>query len=82
MFEEIQLIGSQERRILLHTRMRTLVRNSQVPQPGDLARRKFDLLLRQHHDWEFRKPPCGFYNCFGHLWARDDASGESIASVE
>lgn len=69
MFENIRLLGSDEQPIPLHTRMRNPVRNSQAPEPDARARRKFDLLLTQHRDWELRKPPCGFYNCFGHLWA-------------
>ena len=69
MFESVKLLGSDEYPIALDTRMRNGVHNCQAPPVDDQARQKFNLLLNRHRSWELRKPPCGFYNCFGHLWA-------------
>lgn len=71
MFEALRLIGSDEQGIPLNTRRNRPIGNAQAPETldGRLCR-KYDLLLAQHGDrWEQRKPPCGVYNCFGHVWA-------------
>ena len=69
MFEDLWLLGSQERDIPLYTRLRSRVRNSQAQEPDDRSLQKFDRLLAQHRRWELRKAACGTYNCFGHVWA-------------
>lgn len=82
MFEDLLLLSSPERDIPLYTRMRRPVRNSQSTEPDDLARRKFARLLERHGRWEFRKPPCGTYNCFGHVWASRRTAVYDQADIE
>ena len=69
MFELARLQGTPESPIPLATRLGTPVRNSRSPSPSERARSIFSLLLRKHPQWVLRKEPCGYYNCFGLVWA-------------
>lgn len=57
------------RSIVLHTRQATDIPNSQALEPDPQCIAVFNKLLQQHPNWLVRKPPCGVYNCAGHIWA-------------
>lgn len=69
MFELLRLGGTPERSIVVETRLRTSIPNSQAPEPDDRLRRVFARLVASHPAWEVRRAACGVYNCFGHVWA-------------
>lgn len=69
MFELLKFGGSAEAGIALETRQRTPIPNSQAPNVSSASLRKFQRLLQDHRDWRLRKPACGLYNCYGHIWA-------------
>lgn len=69
MFGGVGLIGQKPIELKLETRLRHHIANRQGPTPGQESFNQFQLMLKQHPDWEVRKQPCGIYNCFGHAWA-------------
>jgi hypothetical protein len=70
MFEELKLLGSTERSIVVETRKGTRIENLLELEPGDMERRRYQLLLdRCGQNWRERKPATGAYNCAGHVWA-------------
>jgi len=70
MFEELRLLGSTEKSIVVQTRMGTSVENLVELDPGETGRRRYDLLLERFGaNWWQRKPATGVYNCAGHVWA-------------
>lgn len=69
MLELLRLSGSEERGIVLETRRRSRVANSQAAEPDEHAIGVFGHLLTTHPNWKLRKQACGIYNCFGHVWA-------------
>jgi hypothetical protein len=70
MFDELRLLGSTERRIVVQTRRGTSLRNLVELEPGFPERQKYQLLLKRYGgNWIERKPPTGAYNCAGHVWA-------------
>lgn len=69
MFEFAALVGTPDVGIALETRKGHTIANSQSPEPSDQNRRVHASLLAKNPDWVERKPPCGVYNCFGHIWA-------------
>ncbi len=70
MFEYQKLLGSTERRIIVETKKTRSIDNSIALPPGE-----HELLRWQRNKkdlgrfWDERKPPCGEYNCAGHVWA-------------
>src|SRR6266540_6077546 len=80
MFDELQLVGSTEKSIVVEARRGSRVLND-IPAPaGEAGRRKYDAFRSTHgKGWVSRKPATDGYNCFGHLFAtrrtviRDDA---------
>jgi hypothetical protein len=68
MFEIARLVGTPPGKIILQTRVGRNVENSQPCEPDATLKAKYDL-LRRNRLWENRKPACGFYNCFGLVWA-------------
>ena len=81
MFENIQLIGMRERKIVLQTRMGNSIKNDQSAEPGEQDIRRFDHIFAEH-DWTLRKKPCGMYNCFGLIWAARRTSIYDLNGVE
>ena len=70
MFEELKLLGSTEKSIVVQTRMGTSLENLVELDPGETGRRRYDLLLKRFGaQWRQRKPATGVYNCAGHVWA-------------
>lgn len=69
MFELVRMLGSEEVSIVVETRERSRIPNSQAPAPDARAVAVFARLLQTHPTWELRKAACGYYNCFGHVWA-------------
>lgn len=69
MFQLLKLGGTPESGIALATRGGTPIPNCQAPNISSASIRKFRRLLQNHNLWHERKPPCGLYNCFGHVWA-------------
>jgi hypothetical protein len=70
MFEELRLLGSTERSIIVQTRMATSIENLIELSPGETERRRYDRLLERFGaNWRLRKPATGVYNCAGHVWA-------------
>ena len=70
MFEEVRLLGSTERQIVVQTHKGREVENHIEPEPGEQQRRKVKLLFKKYGaSWLKRKPACGVYNCAGHVWA-------------
>ena len=70
MFEELKLLGSTERSIVVQTRKGTSVENLIEADPGETGRRRYRLLLERFgQHWRERTPAIGVYNCAGHVWA-------------
>lgn len=69
MFETASIMGTLEIMIDLMTREGTPICNSQAPAPNEINKNKFRMLLDSHANWLLRKEPCGYYNCFGLVWA-------------
>lgn len=69
MFEFVELSGTPEKGIEVQTRLGNSIENSQAPHPSEKNIKLFKKLIEEHKKWICRKPPCGFYNCFGHVWA-------------
>ena len=70
MFEGLKLLGATERSIVVQTRKGTRIENLLELEPGDMERRRYQLLLdRFGRNWRERKPATGVYNCAGHVWA-------------
>jgi len=79
MFEELRLLGPTARSIVLHTHLSSPIKNEIALEPEDIDIRKYQYLLGKHPNWHPRKPPCGVYNCVGHVWAsRRTAVYESL----
>lgn len=68
MFENLRLLGTTERKIVLQTRLGNAVDNAQTAEPDAQDIRKFEGIFAEH-EWKLRKKPCGMYNCFGLVWA-------------
>jgi len=69
MLEMARLIGTRPDGIILHTRLRNEVENSQSCEPDATIWARYDLFRGNHFAWVNRKPACGVYNCFGLVWA-------------
>jgi len=70
MFEEVILLGAPDRSIALETRRGRPIRNVQTPEPGKRERARYELIRKKYGSaWSHRKPACGFYNCFGMVFA-------------
>ena len=70
MFEELRLLGSTEKSIVVQTRKGTPIDNLVEIEPGEAEGRRYRLLLEKYgRHWEERKPATGVYNCAGHVWA-------------
>lgn len=69
MLEMARLVGTPPKGIILQTRAGHDVANSQSCEPDDRTRNLYDRFRSPHFDWKNRKPACGFYNCFGLVWA-------------
>jgi hypothetical protein len=70
MFEQAHLLGLTESKIEVQTRKGRSLKNNIALEPGEKERRIYDSLRRKFGDrWQERKPPCGVYNCAGHVWA-------------
>jgi|GEM_PF-450968 len=71
MFEEAQLLGNTERKIILQTRLGNTIQNYvEVDPPPPHSCRIYRLFANKYGgNWRERKPPTGTYNCAGHVWA-------------
>jgi hypothetical protein len=69
MFEELRLFGPTVRSIVLQTHRSNNITNEIALEPDERRRRINEALRKQHPGWKDRKPPCGVYNCVGHVWA-------------
>jgi hypothetical protein len=69
-FELQRLSGNRARSIPLATRAGTEIPNEVAADPSPQHFARYEALLQKHKfGWRPRKPPCGGYNCFGHVWA-------------
>lgn len=69
MFEFESFLGREEQGIALQTRLRRDIPNIRGLALTDSHIQRFNKLVLKHVHWEIRKPPCGEYNCAGHVWA-------------
>ncbi|MDO9533498.1 MAG: hypothetical protein Q7O12_15415 [Deltaproteobacteria bacterium] len=69
MLEMARLVGTPPEGIILQTRARNYLANSQSCEPDDRTRNLYGRFRSPHIDWKNRKPACGVYNCFGLVWA-------------
>jgi hypothetical protein len=69
MFEELRLFGPSVRSIVLQTHRSNEIKNEIALEPDERRRRLYAHLRGKHQFWRERKPPCGVYNCVGHVWA-------------
>ncbi len=69
LFEIARLKGTPSGKIILQTRLGHNVKNSQSCQPDAAIQKRYQLLRKKHLGWITRKAACGFYNCFGLVWA-------------
>ena len=81
MFENLPLFGTRERKIELQTRLGKSIENTQTAEPDDQDIRIFGLIFGKY-EWTLRKPPCGMYNCFGHIWAARRTGIYELEGVE
>jgi hypothetical protein len=83
-FGTLIVLGSTERSIVVETHKGRRLENSIALPPGQIEKRKYDLLRSRHPQWRQRTAACGVYNCFGHLFAsrrtsiRDDTEVEKV----
>jgi hypothetical protein len=69
MFEELRLLGSTERSIVVQTRKGTCIENVVEVEPGETEQRRYRSLLNKFGQcWRERKGATGAYNCAGHVW--------------
>ncbi len=68
MFELQRLLQGGGRELALQTRKTRQIANEVQCDPSPADVRAFNRLV-QKHGWAVRKPPCGGYNCAGHVWA-------------
>lgn len=70
MFELQRLRGPRDRGIALQTRTGRDIPNSLGVELAERHYRLYEKLLSRHgRNWQQRRPPCGGYNCAGHVWA-------------
>jgi len=70
MFEDYEGTFTASRSISLATHEDNPVDNEVALPPDDGSRRQALALEERFEDvWTRRKPPCGVYNCAGHVWA-------------
>ena len=70
MFERERLLQQPPRSIALSTRLGRPIPNYVAPEPPQNRKGQYNLLRESVGiRWEHRKPPCGFYNCMGHVFA-------------
>lgn len=69
MLELARLVGTPPKGIILQTRERHNVANSQSCEPDLKTHNDYDKFRKKHNFWINRKPACGVYNCFGMVWA-------------
>lgn len=69
LFDTVKILGSPPRGIALETRLPSRIGNQQAPEPGQRVISLYEHMRAQHPHWNNRKPACGIYNCFGHIWA-------------
>ena len=71
MFEVAASLGNTEKSIALATRKGRAIQNFvELHPPPAHSIRQYELLVRKHGSrWRERKPPTGWYNCAGHVWA-------------
>jgi hypothetical protein len=84
MFESLILAGASQG-IVVQTRRGTPIPNVQDPVPSAFAVNLYTGTRKKYGgSWVFRKPPLGYSNCAGHVWASrrtailDDASWNKI----
>lgn len=85
MFEQLLLSAPTARSIIVQTKIGNDVKNDIAPDIDDRQRAIYSLVREKHGArWTHRKPACGTYNCFGHLFAsrrtaiREDPEIEQI----
>lgn len=81
MFENMQLIGMRERKIVLQTRLGNPIENAQTAEPDEQDIRNFEGISAKH-EWTLRKTACGMYNCFGLIWAARRTGIYDLKGVE
>lgn len=70
MFEELLLSQYQQNSITLHTRKGISIANQVAPAITEKQANVYSLIREKYGAlWTHRKPPCGVYNCFGHVFA-------------
>jgi hypothetical protein len=75
MFEEFRLLGKTTRSIVLQTHVGRSIENEIEMEPEFRHINKYNSIFAKHSSnwstpgWVERKPPCGVYNCVGHVWA-------------
>jgi hypothetical protein len=58
------------------------ISNSVAPEPTQQHLARYEALLKKHAlGWRPRKPPCGGYNCFGHIWTSRRTSIYDVDAV-
>ena len=64
------MMGTQGRGIAVDTRAGRAIRNMLGSEAGDRERRIYALIRERFgRTWTNRKPVCGFYNCYGMVFA-------------
>jgi hypothetical protein len=71
MFEELKLLGTPEKSIVVQTRKGTPIENLIEVEPGQKERQIYHLFLSRYRrpSWIERTLARGVYNCAGHVWA-------------
>lgn len=69
--DDLEFLGTPERSLRLDTRAGSPIQNAVAPDPPPPhAILKYERLREAHgRQWHRRKAPCGFYNCFGMVFA-------------
>src|SRR5438477_10720110 len=85
MFDVLEILPPTPASISLATRRGNAIKNEVLPAITDYERRHYDRFRKDHGtpSWVNRKPACGGYNCFGHVFAtrRTSIVGEQTSQI-
>lgn len=81
-FGTLLLLSPTERSIVVQTHRGRSLKNAIALEPDRVTVDRYHLLRSKHPGWQNRKPACGVYNCFGHLFASRRTSIREDVDVE
>lgn len=81
-FSGVKLLGTTETSIALSTKRGRSIANGQAGEPDYQSRQSYARERSKHGEWFERKPACGTYNCYGHIFAARRTSIYEDAEID